>query len=245
MDRILVADDEKIIRDVLRRGLEADGHEVHTAQDGGQALELLSRTQYDMAILDINMPSLDGLQLCREIRTNPDWASIPVLLLTANSSVQDIIEGFQAGCDDYMSKPFNLTELRWRVRALLRRRKLPDSSSHLRTGSLVLDTANKRVQIGSRTVQLTPIEFDLLHYLITHEGQVLSPSRLLHDVWDYPPGTGDPSLVRTHIKNLRTKIEPTPDSPVYIQTIPRQGYTVAFDRVDLAKGRTRERVAAR
>jgi len=232
MPRILLVDDEQDLVWAVRHSLSDDGHEVLTAYDGMEALAVARRHRPDLVILDIVMPRLDGLQVCRKMRRDPTLAAVPILFLTVRSAIEDRIKGLDEGGDDYLVKPFDLEELKARVKALLRRsRSAPEGGSGpegqgslLVVGPLTLDLHTRQVRVGEKTVQLTPTEFDLLHHLMTHPGEVYSSRQLLRQVWGYPPKTADPGLVRWHVKNLRAKIEPDPAHPVYIRTVPRHGY---------------------
>jgi DNA-binding response OmpR family regulator len=232
MAQILLVDDEQDLVWALRHSLSDEGHEVLTAYDGVEALAIARRHRPDLAILDIVMPRLDGLQVCRRLRRDPTLAAMPILFLTQRSAIEDRIKGLDEGGDDYLVKPFNLEELKARVRALLRRVRsvleggsgLGDRDSLLVVGLLTLDLHTCQVRVGEKTVQLTPTEFDLLHHLMAHPGEVFSSQHLLQQVWGYPPRTGDPGTVRWHIKNLRAKIEPDPVHPAYICTMPHHGY---------------------
>jgi len=159
---------------------------------------------------------------------SPTWLLCPILFLTARSKIEDKIEGFEAGADDYLTKPFDLRELELRVRALLRR-SMPSEAPKtlLEIGPLSLDPRTFKLGVDGKVLLLTPVEFELLYYLMKHAGEVISTERLLQEVWEYPPGTGDPNLVRAHIKNLRSKIEPSPSNPTYIRTISRHGYIIS------------------
>ncbi len=225
--RILVVDDEESIRSLIRRRLEAEGYEVRTAEDGEKALRMALEWLPNLAILDVIMPRMDGLDLCRRMREEAQLANLPVVFLTSRESVDDRIRGFEAGADDYLPKPFDLRELSLRIRALLRRvrTRLPDVEV-LRVGDLALNTKTFMLQAGDKEVLLTPVEFQLMHHLMQHSGEVFSSERLLQDVWGYPTGTGSSDLVRAHVRNLRNKIEPEPAEPVYLQTVSRHGYTV-------------------
>jgi DNA-binding response OmpR family regulator len=241
MARILVVDDEQDLVWAIRHSLNDEGYEVLTAYDGAEALAIARRHLPDLIILDIVMPRLDGLQVCRELRRDPALAAVPILFLTVRSAVEDRVAGLDEGADDYLVKPFDLRELKARVRALLRRGrlipgftpngvlKLERRHSLLVAGPLALNLCARQVRVGDKIVQLTPAEFDLLRYLMTHPGEVFSSQQLLQQVWGYRPGTADPGLVRWHVKNLRAKIEPDPAHPTYIRTIPRHGYIFLHD----------------
>lgn len=197
------------------------------AYSGAQALQLIQERPPDLVVLDIMMPRMDGIEVCQRIRALPNVASVPILFLTAKVKIDDKIEGFEAGADDYLTKPFDLRELELRVRALLRR-SLPSEAlkAPLEAGALSLNPRTFELTVEGKTLLLTPVEFELLYYLISHAGEVVSTERLLQEVWEYPPGTGDPNLVRAHIKNIRAKIEPSPSDPIYVQTVSRHGYII-------------------
>ena len=236
MAQILLVDDEQDLVWALQHSLSDEGHEVLTAYDGVEALTIARRHRPDLIILDIIMPRLDGLQVCRRLRRNPTLATVPILFLTVRGAIKDRITGLDEGGDDYLTKPFELGELKARVRALLRRAPsapegvlgIEDQDFLLVAGSFILDLHACQVRLGEETVQLTPTEFKLLHHLMTHPGEIFSGQQLLQQVWGYPPRTGDPGTVRWHVKNLRAKIEPDPADPIYIRTVPHYGYT--FER---------------
>lgn len=232
MAQILLVDDEQDLVWALRHSLSDEGHEVLTAYDGVEALTVARRHRPDLVILDVIMPRLDGLQVCRRLRRDPTLAAVPILFLTVRSATENRVKGLDEGGDDYLTKPFDLEELKARVRALLRRvRSDQESGTELEgrgpllvVGPLALDLHTCQVQVGENAVQLTPTEFDLLHHLMTYPGEVFSSQQLLQQVWGYPPRTGDPGTVRWHIKNLRDKIEPDPAHPAHIRTVPHHGY---------------------
>lgn len=226
--RILAVDDERSILDIIRRRLEPEGYEVITARDGEEALKVALEWGPDLAILDVIMPKMDGLELCRRMREHPHLAALPVLFLTSRESVEDRIRGFEAGADDYLPKPFDLRELSLRIRALLRRiRAVPEESGVLRMGKLALNLNSFVLEAGDRQALLTPVEFQLVHHLMKNPGVVFTSERLLKEVWGYPTGAGSTDLVRAHIRNIRAKIEPDPANPIYIRTVSRHGYTVS------------------
>ena len=231
MSRILVVDDEQDLAWAVRHSLCDEGYEVVTAYNGVEAIAMAQRHRPDLIILDIVMPQLDGLEVCHNLRRDPTLAAVPILFLTVRRAIEDRIKGLDEGGDDYLVKPFDLQELKARVRALLRRgRSHPErpefegQRSPLIVGQLTLGITTRQVHCGGKTLQLTPTEFHLLKHLMVHRGQVLSERQLLQDVWNYPPGTANLSLVRWHIKNLRAKIEPNPAYPIYIRTVPHHGY---------------------
>jgi len=251
MARVLVVDDDPSVADAIDRTLRVRGHSTVVVHNGWDAIDAAKTQHPDLVILDIVMPGMDGIQVCRRLRADLDTVHLPIIFLTARAMIDDKIEGFEAGADDYLTKPFAIQELDMRVRAVLRRVQLAltnglgeDAMAILsRAGSLVtrgddwlvvgqlkLNRKTFEVSTPDRTALLTPVEFQLLEHLMLHVGEVFSSDRLLQDVWEYPFGTGDPALVRMHVKNLRAKIEPSPtDEPVFIRTVSRRGYTIRSD----------------
>jgi DNA-binding response OmpR family regulator len=230
MPHILAVDDDAPVLRSVKRVLEKAGFTVSIASSGQEALTLIAQERPDLIVLDIIMPEMDGLEVCRRIRADPFYAKLPILFLTAKGRPTDVAEGLDVGGDDFLTKPFEVVELPARVRALLRRAPggtLDVSSEYLVVGNLKLHTVRFEVQVGDQLVQLTTIEHQLLHYLMMHAGQPISAEQLLEDVWQYPPGTGDPILVRVHIGNLRAKLEPHPDTPYYIRNVRGRGYVLS------------------
>jgi DNA-binding response OmpR family regulator len=231
MTRILVVDDEQDLVWAVRRSLNDEGWEVLTAFDGQQAIAIAQTHQVDLILLDIVMPELDGLEVCRRLRQDPRMAAVPILFATVRREIDDLVTGLNEGADDYIAKPFDLKELKARVSALLRRGRLaanagaePINQNLLVAGPLTLDLNTRQVQLGEKAIQLTHAEFDLVRYLMTHPGQILSSAHLLQQVWGYSLDAADPALVRWHMKNLRAKIESDPACPLYIRTVSHQGY---------------------
>lgn len=233
MSTILVIDDDELVSRTLQRALKMYGYQVMVANSGTEGLQLARRHRPELFILDIMMPGADGYQVCRQIRGDPLLKDLPVLFLTAKAKDEDKIEGFRAGADDYLSKPFNMEELQLRVKAILRRATANNSDAHAQgktptevvAGDVVLDCRTFEVTTPQGTALLTNVQFDLMYHLMSNADQVFNSQQLLQDVWDYPRDTGSPELVRAHIKNLREKIEPIPSDPVYIRTIQGHGYT--------------------
>ncbi len=234
--RILVVDDEQDLVWALRHSLGDEGYEVLTAHDGQQALAVARHHHPDLVVLDIVMPELNGLEVCRRLRRDPSLASVPILFLTVRSTAEDRVAGLDQGGDDYLVKPFDTPELKARIRALLRRSRTTPRDRRMRrqadatlgVGQLTLDLRTRRASVGEGAlVQLTCTETSLLHHLMLHPEEVFSSRQLLQQVWGYPPNTGELSTVRWHIKNLREKIEPDPSDPTYVRTIPHQGYLLA------------------
>lgn len=228
MARILVVEDEADVAGLVALGLKRQGHEVSVADDGPRALDIALVWSPDLIVLDVRLPMMDGFEVCRRLRTLPQTCKCPILFLTAKALLDDKLTGFKAGGDDYLTKPFDLPELVWRVRALLRRSR-PSEPEHLQVGPLVLNCQSFEVKLDNQTQLLTQVEFDLLSHLMRHPGQVFSNDQLLQAVWGYPPGVGSPALVRVHIRNLRQKIESDPGNPTLLQTVRGHGYTVRVE----------------
>lgn len=217
--RVLIADDDAVVRDVMRRSLERDGLHVEVAADGSEALQLLGSRKVDVAVLDVMMPGLSGLSLCRSLRETGGYA-VPVILLTALGEEEDRIAGLEAGADDYVTKPFSLRELSLRVRSVLRRTASPTATQALdiRVGELTVSTATRVVTARGRLVGLTNREFDLLLFFLAHVDVVFSREELLVRVWQWE--FGDLSTVTQHVKRLRHKL----GDDHRIQTVWGRGY---------------------
>ncbi|MGC8787653.1 MAG: response regulator transcription factor [Anaerolineae bacterium] len=228
--RILVVDDEQDLLWALQRHLGDDGYEVHTAEDGVEGLRLARAHHPHLIILDVAMPRMGGIEMCRELRQDPTLAATPVLFLTVRKEVDDRVKGLDAGGDDYLVKPFAIEELKARVRALLRRAHVAVEAGTERldyllvVGSLTLDLHRRQARVGDKAVTLTPTEYDLLYYLMKHPDEVFSSERLLQALWGYLPNSASACVVRWHIKNIRSKIEPDPEHPIFIRTVSRHGY---------------------
>ena len=229
MQTILVVDDDELVSRTLQRALKLYDYQVMVANSGTEGLQLARRHHPDLIVLDVVMPGTDGYQVCRQVRGDPLLKDTPILFLTAKSKDEDKIEGFRAGGDDYLAKPFNMQELQLRIRAILRRSTLEQLEeevfNRVSVGDVMLDTRTFKVTTPAGISLLTNVQFDLLYHLMSNAGQVFTSQQLLQDVWDYPRDSGSPELVRAHIKNLRDKIEPQPSQPVYIRTIQGHGYT--------------------
>ena len=226
MVRILVVDDEKMIVKGIRFSLQQEGWEVDEAYDGEEGLNKAREIEYDMVLLDIMLPKMDGLTVCRSIR---EFSNMPIIMLTAKGADMDKIMGLEYGADDYIIKPFNILEVKARMKAIMRRnsKQAPvqkeQESGYLESGDMKLDTENERVFVKNREVNVTAKEFDLLNLLISNPNKVYSRDRLLELIWgaDYP---GDARTVDVHIRRLREKIEDNPSVPKYVQTKWGVGY---------------------
>lgn len=220
--RILIAEDDRAVREALDRALRLEGYEVLEAPDGSEALSALERTRVDAIVLDILMPYVDGLSVCRTLRSRGDRT--PVLMLTARHEVGDRVAGLDAGADDYLTKPFALTELLARLRALLRRTRPETESSVLRYRDLELDGLSRRARRGGRLIDLTKTEYDLLELLISNAGIVLNRDLIYREIWDIEFETSSNSL-DVYIGYLRRKLEDGGD-PRLIQTVRGVGYVL-------------------
>ena len=220
--RILVVDDDPQIRRVMRVTLIAQGFEVRDARSAEQAFELLEKENFDLILLDINLPGAKGLEVCRSVRSTSDAA---VIMLTVRDTEEDKIEALDAGADDFVTKPYSTPELLARIRAALRRVPLSaEAGPHLiRLDDVDIDLVQRRITVHGNTVRLTPKEFDLLHYLVTHPNIPLTHLRLLQAVWG-PDYGNEVEYLRTFINQLRKKIEKNPAKPKYILTEPWVGY---------------------
>jgi DNA-binding response OmpR family regulator len=200
--RVLVVEDDAAIADVLRRSLRAEGHEVMSAGDGAEALTLSEEFVPDLVVLDLGLPRLDGLEVCRRLRAESD---VPILILTARTETEDRVEGLDSGADDYLPKPFEREELLARIRALMRRRP-PRGSASIVIGDLRVNPDTREVARGDREIELTNREFELLEYLARNQKLVVSRERLLEDVWGYDPFE-QTNTIDVFISNLRRKLE--------------------------------------
>ena len=225
---ILVVEDDKDIADLLKMHLSDMGAEVAVANTGTEGLSQLGSKQYDLAILDIMLPGIDGLEICKRIRSQSNYT--PILMLTAKSSELDRVVGLEIGADDYLTKPFNIRELLARVKAIFRRVESlsPDEQTEVKTqrkqiGRLTIDAVNRRVTLNDKDIELTAKEFDLLWHFAQHPGQVFTRAQLLDNIWGYGHD-GYEHTVNSHINRLRTKIENNPSKPDYILTVWGVGY---------------------
>jgi two-component system response regulator MtrA len=222
--RILIVEDDPSIREVTAIGLAAAGFAVTTASNGVEGLERFRGDSFDLVLLDVMLPRLDGYEVCRQIRRT---STIPVVMLTARADAMDVVVGLEAGADDYVRKPFEVPELTARVRAALRRAgRLPDETELLALGPLSIDVAGRAVSRDGVDIPLTRTEFDLLLELVRHPGQVLTRDVLLDRVWGYDY-LGDSRLVDVAIQRLRSKIETDPAAPDLVLTVRGAGYKTA------------------
>lgn len=222
--KVLVVDDEKLIVKGIRFSLEQDGMEIDCAYDGEEALEKAKQTDYDMILLDLMLPKLSGFEVCQQIR---EFSNVPIVMLTAKGEDMDKILGLEYGADDYITKPFNILEVKARIKAIMRRTTPKKSEAqqdkNIEAGEMRIDRENRRVTISGREINLTAREFEVLELLVLNPNKVYSRENLLKLVWgsDYP---GDVRTVDVHIRRLREKIESNPSEPKYVHTKWGVGY---------------------
>lgn len=222
-ERILVVDDETKIVDFIRRGLKYEGYDLDVAYDGVAALAQARREPPDLMILDVMMPGLDGLEVCRQLRAE-GWVDLPILMLTAKDAVPDRVAGLDAGADDYLIKPFAFDELLARIRALLRRHRSADDSQVLRFADVVANPVTREVRRSERVIDMTAKEFDLLELFLRHPRQVLNRDTIYEQVWGYDFG-GESNIIEVYVRYLRAKLE-AEDEPRLIQTVRGVGYVL-------------------
>jgi DNA-binding response OmpR family regulator len=222
--KVLLVDDERLLVKGLKFNLEHEGYEVSCCYDGESAIRLARESAFDLIILDLMMPEVDGLEACRRIR---EFSTVPIIMLTARSEDTDKLIGFEYGADDYVTKPFNIMELKARIRAILRRvvvqnQQAPPAET-LQLGNITLDISRHNASVDGRTVELTAKEFDLVEFLMRNPGRVYTRESLLDTVWgyEYP---GDIRTVDVHIRRLREKLEVSPAKPKYLLTKWGVGY---------------------
>jgi two-component system response regulator RpaA len=227
MPRILIIEDDSTIAELVSINLEMAGYDVNQAEDGIRGQAMAVQIQPDLVVLDLMLPKVDGLTVCQRLRRDERTADIPVLVLSALVRTQDKVDGFNAGADDYLTKPFEVEEMLARVRALLRRTdRIPQAAKHteiLSYGPLTLVPERFEGIWFGQTIKLTHLEFELLHCLLQRHGQTVSPSSILREVWGYDPDD-DIETIRVHIRHLRTKLEPDPRHPIHIKTVYGAGY---------------------
>ena len=238
--KVLVVDDEKLIVKGIRFSLEQEGMEVDCAYDGEEALNKAKENQYDMILLDIMLPKMTGLEVCQQIR---EFSSVPIIMLTAKGEDMDKILDLEYGADDYITKPFNILEVKARIKAIMRRtqkeKKQEERSNTLEAGDMRLDCEGRRIFIAGKEINLTAKEFDVLELLVKNPNKVYSRENLLNLVWgyEYP---GDVRTVDVHIRRLREKIETTPSNPKYVHTKWGVGYYFTLTKLNSDEGIRRE-----
>ena len=219
--KILVVDDEKLIVKGIRFSLEQEGMQVDCAYDGQEALNMIKENMYDVILLDVMLPKFNGYEVCQQVR---EFSDVPIIMVTAKDDDMDKILGLEYGADDYITKPFNILEVKARIKAIMRRsRKKEEENKEATYGDLTIDCNSRRVYIADKEVNLTAKEFDVLELLVFHPNKVYDRDALLDLVWgkDYP---GDARTVDVHIRRLREKIEKNPSEPKYVHTKWGVGY---------------------
>lgn len=219
--RALVVDDEKIIVKGLKFSLEQDDLEVDTAYDGEEAVELAKKNSYDIILLDVMLPKLTGFEVCQQIR---DFSNVPIIMLTAKGDDMDKILGLEYGADDYITKPFNILEVKARIKAIMRRTSKSDSSpAVIKYGDLQLNTEYRRVYVKDKEINLTSREYEVLELLVSTPGKIYGREELLKTIWgdEYP---GDERTVDVHVRRLREKLESNPSEPRFVKTKWGSGY---------------------
>lgn len=234
MGRVLIIEDELHIADGIRFNLEAEGHDVETTETGEDALSRLAATRFDVAILDVMLPGIDGFEVAQRMRAAANFT--PVLMLTARGRTEDVLKGFAAGADDYLAKPFELEILLARVAGLLRRREWANAAAKpvYRIGDRVIDFENLELRAGGRVLQMTRMEADLLKYLVDREGRTVSRKSLLEEVWGVHEDT-DTRAIDAFIVRLRRYIEDEPAQPRHLLTVRGVGYRFVAQATDAAE----------
>jgi two-component system, OmpR family, response regulator MprA len=233
--KVLVVDDEDNIIELIRLGLRYEGFQVEVASDGEQGIALAQRIDPDLIILDVMMPGIDGLEVCRRLRSNPTTRDVPILMLTAKDEVGDRILGLQTGADDYLTKPFDFYELLERIKAILRRQirskslqgdaNINDATQVLQFSDLRMNTSTREVTRNGHSIELTATEYNLLHLFMSHPRQVLDRQTILNRVWGYD-FLGETNIIEVYVRYLREKIEDSPSSPRLIVTVRGVGYVL-------------------
>ncbi len=227
--RILVVDDERAIRKTLRAALASRGYAIFEAGTGAEALEKSVSSHPDVIVLDLGLPDIDGVEVIREIRKR---AKTPIVILSVRDDIADKVEALDAGADDYLTKPFSITELLARLKAVMRRLLPVDQEDVFRAGALSIDVARHEVAIKGNRINLTPTEFDVLKLLVLNADRVVTHRQILEEIWNKPDDMeGVLHLLRVTISNLRAKIEPDPDRPTYLRTEPGIGYRLPPPRL--------------
>ncbi|MDK0905221.1 response regulator transcription factor [Clostridium perfringens] len=221
--KVLIVDDEEHIRELIKFNLKKEGYDTEVAINGVEALNIIREIKFDLILLDLMLPEIDGLEVCKEIRRNEETSDIPVMMITAKGEEFDKVLGLELGADDYITKPFSIRELMARVKALLRRSNVKKEENIIKFGDVVVNFKTREVTKGTENVELTLKEFELLKLLIKNKGNILTRELLLDKIWGYEY-IGETRTVDVHIRHLRKKIESDDKNPQYIQTIRGVGY---------------------
>lgn len=238
MAKILVVDDDLAINELIKINLELAGYSVLTAFDGNKGYALAKQENPDLIVLDVMMPEVDGYTVAKRIRENEDTKDIPILMLTALNMLQNKVQGFNIGVDDYLVKPFEMEELQVRIKALLKRsNNIPKSvavKEVLTKGDITLIPETYSVEINGLQAKVTPIEFDIINLLMQNYGNMVSSSKILNEVWGYSPDDAV-ETIRVHMRHIRTKIDKISNGKKYIETIYGGGYRLVPDGISLQK----------
>ncbi len=221
--KVLIVDDEEHIRELIKFNLKKEGYDTEVAVNGTEALKIIREIKFDLILLDLMLPEIDGLEVCKEIRRNEETLDIPVMMITAKGEEFDKVLGLELGADDYITKPFSIRELMARVKALLRRSNVKKEENIIKFGDVVVNFKTREVTKGTQNVELTLKEFELLKLLIKNKGNILTRELLLDKIWGYEY-IGETRTVDVHIRHLRKKVESDDKNPQYIQTIRGVGY---------------------
>ena len=221
--KVLIVDDEEHIRELIKFNLKKEGYDTEVAVNGTEALKIIREIKFDLILLDLMLPEIDGLEVCKEIRRNEETSDIPVMMITAKGEEFDKVLGLELGADDYITKPFSIRELMARVKALLRRSNVKKEENIIKFGDVVVNFKTREVTKGTQNVELTLKGFELLKLLIKNKGNILTRELLLDKIWGYEY-IGETRTVDVHIRHLRKKIESDDKNPQYIQTIRGVGY---------------------
>lgn len=221
--KVLIVDDEEHIRELIKFNLKKEGYDTAVAVNGTEALRIIKETKFDLILLDLMLPEVDGLEVCKEIRRNEETSDVPVMMITAKGEEFDKVLGLELGADDYITKPFSIRELMARIKALLRRSNVKKEENIIKFGDVVVNFQTREVTKGTKNVELTLKEFELLKLLIKNKGNILTRELLLDKIWGYEY-IGETRTVDVHIRHLRKKIESDDKNPQYIQTIRGVGY---------------------
>lgn len=221
--KVLIVDDEEHIRELIKFNLKKEGYDIEVAINGVEALNIIREIKFDLILLDLMLPEIDGLEVCKEIRRNEETSDIPVMMITAKGEEFDKVLGLELGADDYITKPFSIRELMARVKALLRRSNVKKEENIIKFGDVVVNFKTREVTKGTQNVELTLKEFELLKLLIKNKGNILTRELLLDKIWGYEY-IGETRTVDVHIRHLRKKVESDDKNPQYIQTIRGVGY---------------------
>lgn len=238
MNKILVIDDDRAINELVKINLELDGYKVFSAFDGEEGLALAKQEEPEVIVLDVMMPDLDGYTVAKRLRENAEMKNVPILMLTALGQLENKVKGFELGIDDYLVKPFEIDELKCRIKALLKRsQKIPESAGAKEiytAGNITLIPESYRVKICDKDTKVTPIEFEILNLLMQNYGNMVSGAKILKEIWGYNPDD-DMETVRVHIRHIRTKLDKISDGKKYIETVYGGGYRLIPEGIPAKK----------